>query len=136
MNLFLIFFVCLFYSNAFYFHKCAFWQSLDCYCRTCRERRFEKCGIYFIHCCEIRHVCQINCCFDYMAQINSGFCHDLRSIGQSLSGLFFNTTFNEFTCSRIDRNLSGCKNKTVNFNRLAVRTDCSRSLFCLLYFHK
>ena len=90
----------------------------------------EELGVDFVHVGEICHVLQKDGATHHMGAFHFCLVKNGVNILEALHCLFLDTTRNERTSGRIDRDLSGDEEHPVwvNLDRLAIRPDCRRSL--------
>ena len=103
-------------GDTFNFYQYTLRQSLYSHSRTSREIAFEIIGIYSIHFCEQRHICQEDSRLHDMSCSQTGFSQYILDIFEHLSGLFLDASFYHFASSRINGNLAGKEHHSIRFN--------------------
>lgn len=125
----------LFCSQDFHFDQSSLGQLLNSYRRAGREWSGEILRIDLVHCSEIIHIIQIDRCLDDVAEIGTCSLQDVSSVYNGLTRLLLDSALNKVARLRVDGNLTGGKDETVNLNSLTIRADCCRSIVCVNCFH-
>ena len=96
----------LFSSQYLYLNESTLRQLLYSYGRASWIWLAEELGVNLVHGSEIVHAVEIYGSLHYVRKVGTCCLQDVLSIGEALASLLLDTTLNEVSCCRVDRNLT------------------------------